>query len=490
MNTTQATVNTVTGPVPVDELGVTLMHEHLIVAYPGWEADTLSPGHISSTLTLIRGTGGDLNAKSVIAEDLQLVTTFAGFLVEGPTNFEPSGTTYAMWVSKCGSNLIIEDNQIIGGTAGRGTDGSRGASGDEGGAGQKGTDAMNVLSSSCEGADAGNMGTDGDGGASTCSVPGGDGGPGDCPLYNCTSSTGNTQAASGFDGTDAPTGPGTGGMLGVGGFNRKKSGSSSCNAATSGIQCTGQNYGADAGRPGTDGTRGADAIGGQGCQPVDAAGMIGGDGHWTGGVGTDGGIGDDAATHGGSGGGGGAAGGVDMNQDCPPGDTVGASGGGGGAGGCAGSEGKAGGYGGGSFGLFVTFDGQTSTYPQVRRNAIRTGVGGAGGAGGAGGPGGIGGKGGLGGSHLATAWADVIGFGGTGGVGGDGGHGGGGGGACGGAAYGIYVHNYDPMTPPNWQAPTNTFIESGGPGQGGPGGSSFGVDGGDGADGVGGLTNL
>jgi phosphotriesterase-related protein len=40
----QSTVNTVTGPVAVDELGVTLMHEHLLIGYPGWEADTLRPG--------------------------------------------------------------------------------------------------------------------------------------------------------------------------------------------------------------------------------------------------------------------------------------------------------------------------------------------------------------------------------------------------------------------------------------------------------------
>ncbi len=37
-------VNTVCGPLAVAELGVTLMHEHLIIGYPGWEADTLHPG--------------------------------------------------------------------------------------------------------------------------------------------------------------------------------------------------------------------------------------------------------------------------------------------------------------------------------------------------------------------------------------------------------------------------------------------------------------
>jgi len=38
------TVNTVTGEISVDDLGVTLMHEHLLIAYPGWEAHTLEPG--------------------------------------------------------------------------------------------------------------------------------------------------------------------------------------------------------------------------------------------------------------------------------------------------------------------------------------------------------------------------------------------------------------------------------------------------------------
>jgi len=41
---TQEYVNTVTGPIRVEELGVTLMHEHILIGYPGWEADTLRPG--------------------------------------------------------------------------------------------------------------------------------------------------------------------------------------------------------------------------------------------------------------------------------------------------------------------------------------------------------------------------------------------------------------------------------------------------------------
>ena len=37
-------VETVCGPIPLAELGVTLMHEHLLIGYAGWEADTLHPG--------------------------------------------------------------------------------------------------------------------------------------------------------------------------------------------------------------------------------------------------------------------------------------------------------------------------------------------------------------------------------------------------------------------------------------------------------------
>jgi len=37
-------VHTVTGKVAISDLGVTLMHEHLVIGYPGWEADTLAPG--------------------------------------------------------------------------------------------------------------------------------------------------------------------------------------------------------------------------------------------------------------------------------------------------------------------------------------------------------------------------------------------------------------------------------------------------------------
>ena len=40
----QTVVNTVTGPVSPDDLGITLMHEHVIFGYPGWYGDaTIAP---------------------------------------------------------------------------------------------------------------------------------------------------------------------------------------------------------------------------------------------------------------------------------------------------------------------------------------------------------------------------------------------------------------------------------------------------------------
>ncbi|MDY6917603.1 MAG: phosphotriesterase-related protein [Chloroflexota bacterium] len=38
-----AMVNTVLGPVPADELGVTLIHEHLVLGHAGWECDAYAP---------------------------------------------------------------------------------------------------------------------------------------------------------------------------------------------------------------------------------------------------------------------------------------------------------------------------------------------------------------------------------------------------------------------------------------------------------------
>ncbi len=46
-------VQTVLGPVPVDELGITLMHEHLLIGWPGWEYDAAAPRASLSELVTI-----------------------------------------------------------------------------------------------------------------------------------------------------------------------------------------------------------------------------------------------------------------------------------------------------------------------------------------------------------------------------------------------------------------------------------------------------
>ena len=37
-------INTVTGTISSDRLGRTLMHEHVLIGFPGWQTDTLNPG--------------------------------------------------------------------------------------------------------------------------------------------------------------------------------------------------------------------------------------------------------------------------------------------------------------------------------------------------------------------------------------------------------------------------------------------------------------
>lgn len=44
------TVNTVTGPVAIENLGQTLMHEHLLIGLPGWQMDTLAPAQSRQNL--------------------------------------------------------------------------------------------------------------------------------------------------------------------------------------------------------------------------------------------------------------------------------------------------------------------------------------------------------------------------------------------------------------------------------------------------------
>jgi hypothetical protein len=123
--------------------------------------------------------------------------------------------------------------------------------------------------------------------------------------------------------------------------------------------------------------------------------------------------------------------------------------------------------------------------PQILRNRIERGFGGAGGDGGEGGEAGLGG---LGQAALSLNADERIGLlvctrpGGRGGDGGSGGDGGGGGGGCGGQAAGIYVGgSFDAV--PALFARDNRFPLTGAAGTGGRGGLSLANLGLDGADG-------
>lgn len=48
-------IQTVTGPIVPEQLGRTLMHEHLLIGYPGWESDTLHPGPTRDEMRAVAG---------------------------------------------------------------------------------------------------------------------------------------------------------------------------------------------------------------------------------------------------------------------------------------------------------------------------------------------------------------------------------------------------------------------------------------------------
>lgn len=60
------TVETVTGPIDTGQLGTTLMHEHLVIGFSGWEADTMRPGpKRAEMIATCVGRIGELQARGV-----------------------------------------------------------------------------------------------------------------------------------------------------------------------------------------------------------------------------------------------------------------------------------------------------------------------------------------------------------------------------------------------------------------------------------------
>jgi phosphotriesterase-related protein len=99
-----AKVNTVLGPIAADELGVTLMHEHLVFSYLGWECDALAPpynreeaaaacvealteakAHGLKTLVDATGTdmGRDVELQKIVSDKLGInIVSATGFYTE------------------------------------------------------------------------------------------------------------------------------------------------------------------------------------------------------------------------------------------------------------------------------------------------------------------------------------------------------------------------------------------------------------------------
>jgi hypothetical protein len=445
----------------------------------GYRADTWER-NVAATNTSVRGPTVVVgHSKTIIADGITTATVFEGFIVYGGTTFAAGQNSYALWLRGSNQNLQVKNNIVFGGNGGDGAAGAAGSGGTDGGAAQPGERA--VLTSSHDQCtnqpnQPGNVADCfngagvlvstfcGNGGTNSCggeSVSGGNGRGAACPSNTSQQGTGNNGSAAT-----------NGGVAGTGGIGGKDRYSNDCGTFFASGTATAS--------AGTDGARGVDRAGGNGCSV--AVGSVTSN-EW---IGTDGdaGLG---GRHGGGGGGGGAGGGADVTTACTSGtdttrDSLGGSGGGGGAGGCGGTAGGGGKAGGGAFVFFITNNATTAAanLPTLTGNTVTRGTGGKGGNGGIGGKGGRGGDGGAGGA-VAGRWDYAMGQGGRGGQGGDGGHGGGGGGGCGGVSYGVYVHNFS-------GAPTyhtgNSFVVSGAGGAGGGGGASPGSTGGSGSAGT------
>ena len=415
-------------------------------------------------------------------------TSFEGFTVYGPYVVEPGRSSYALHLLDCGQFLVIQDNALVGGTAGNGVDGDDGFDGIDGQPGASGQAALDIGSDKCN-----NLSSKGGPAASgSCDgqdVSGGAGGDSVCPDYNelgpsgmCPVDEQQNPLSKEYGGNGFPFGAGgNGGEPGRDAtqtqmFDGKKCDNDPMNCNYCHISLWGTE-----GKNGWGGTGGANGAGGTGCT---AAGGGLSAGEWTASPGTPGAAGKAGA----GGGGGGAGGGVETYGcfDYIGGADLGASGGGGGSGGCSGTGGSGGTGGGGAFGLFMAWTQAATSAPTLANVTTATGTAGSGGDGGkagVGGSGGWGGPGGMSGAGDQTLWC--AGEGGWGGNGGNGGSGGGGGGGCGGVSFGVYVdvtHAPPAVLQSVKAAVTASLVGSGG--AGGVGGSSkglFGSSGGQGA---------
>ena len=392
---------------------------------------------IVSLRALVRG--DDSSEATVTASGVDRPTRLEGFVLLGPTSRVPSRNSVGLSIRGCNESLVVRNNVILAGVAGRGANGGAGIDGVSGLPGGSGR------SSALYTAPMSNPG--GDGGAGTPFL-GGKGGGAVAPLYG-------QRQESGSDGLGA--GPGQGGPGGS-------------DAQWAGTSCVAlwPPSGALDGLGGTAGAHGGDGSGGSGGQ----GGVLTAEG-WLAAPGSPGQPGNAGSGGGGGGGGGGVA--ADPAHVCASVPLIGPSGGGGGAGGTGGSGG-AGGLGGGSaIGALIVTEAGNSGWPVFVSNQVYLGVAGDGGDGGRGGRAGEGGSGGSAGAKTTP----VVGLAGAGGDGGSGGHGAGGGGGAGGRSIGILV-----VSSGADYAPVNEIrAETGRAGTGGRGGLSLGTYGSEGLEG-------
>ncbi len=432
----------------------------------GYRSDTWER-HLSSTMTIVRGTATGTHRNTLIATNITSATVLQGFVVYGQQNATAGGNSYALYVSGSDADLQVRDNVFYAGSGGPGSNRPAGAAGQAGvdGAGRDPNNPApyDVIQTTGAPCDSSYNRQYGNGGVRSCGsddVGGGNGGGNRCAPVASTE-------YSGLDGSSGQAGDGTsGGGAGTGGDAGDDGGLRYSGGFVCGLPSSPM-----VGAVGTNGVNALHGAGGAGCSA--AAGSVS-SGHWLGGTSANG----TSGGNGGGGGGGGAGGGGDSDLTWAGYyDRLGGHGGGGGSGGCGGTGAQGGGAGGGSFAVFIL----GGTAPVIQNNTVFQGLGGGGGDGGTGGVAGTGGRGGNGGLCTDSCWCYASA--GKGGEGGNGGHGGGGGGGCGGASFGIYTSGVGGS--PNYCAGGNGNTFSGGAGgAGGAGGLSLGQSGTAGAAGV------
>ena len=449
-------------------------------------------------------TGGPSNGglPSLIAQDIDQFTEFAGFTVDGSDALSAGQGSTAVVVENSTDALHLRDLIVAPGNGSDGANGTPAASvlaqmgiaslaslnGVNGAAGQDGFSAGTAFCANQSTAQA-------TGGVKVCptdgsTISGGHGGRSVCPATGCVIDLpcGNAGcsdftvngvcdfAAVYADAVPNPTAsPGQGTAPGAAGDVTFDAPTTRYNSNFCDDNPTLRREGDDGG----DGGRGTDGGGGQGGLSWNAV-FNGATGLWVAADGTDG----SGGTNGSGGGGGTAGNGYDVLSGSNAGwDQLGGAGGGGGSGGCGMPGGRRGRGGGSVIGVVLIL---TDTVGPVFENVqVVPGEPGDGGNGGSGAGGGAAGNGGMGGD--GNFWCARNG--GRGGDGGRGGAGGGGGGGAGGSVSGFHVVFQGPLSDGEllyWQLlqENNRVDALPQPGRGGAGGYSPGQSGTRGADGT------